>query len=111
MRLTICKHCSDTFDSHSRLKKEVGGYINECPSCVEELGTETSETIRGVISGDGKMACIQILKFDSKSEADQYCSAWNANSGWNNRRSGGLDDVKFQKIGENAGNTNHKGKL
>ena len=111
MRLTICKHCSDTFDSNSRLKKEVGGYINECPSCVEELGTETSETIRGVISGDGKMACIQILKFDSKSEADQYCSTWNANSGFNNRRSGGLDDVKFQKIGENAGNTNHKGKL
>ena len=111
MRLIVCKHCDDTFDRNSRRKREVGGYIDECPSCVLDLQTETAETIRGVVSGDGKMACIQILKFGSKSEADLYCKAWNANSGWNNRRSGGLDDVRFQKIGENAGNTNHKGKL
>ena len=65
MRLTVCKHCDDTFDRNSRRKREVGGYIDECPSCVLDLQTETAETIRGVVSGDGKMAALSIVKFES----------------------------------------------
>ena len=55
-------------------------------------------------------AAMQILKFESKEDAEQYGRAWNNNSGWNNRRSGGLNDVHFTKVGENIGNSNHKGK-
>jgi hypothetical protein len=53
---------------------------------------------------------MQILKFDSDAEADAYVKTWNNNSGFNNRRSGGLNDIKFTKVGENSGNSNHKGK-
>jgi len=105
-----CKHCSVEFNANSYVKKQAGGYINECADCVTELGTETSVRYRGVTSGDGKMACTQILKFDSEDDANAYCAAWNNNSGFNNRRSGGLNDIKFTKVGENAGNSNHKGK-
>ena len=49
------------------------------------------------------MAAIQILSFDSPEDADLYRKAWNANSGWNNRRSGGLNDVTFRKVAENIG--------
>ena len=105
-----CKHCGVEFNANSYVKKQAGGYINECADCVTELGTETSVRYRGVTSGDGKMACTQILKFDSEDDANAYCAAWNNNSGFNNRRSGGLNDIKFIKVGENAGNSNHKGK-
>ena len=105
-----CKHCEIEFDANSSYKKKAGGYINECPDCVISLGTESSVRYRGVTTGDGKMACMQILKFDSEAEAQAYVSAWNNNSGFNNRRSGGLNDIKFEKRGENAGNSNHKGK-
>ena len=39
-----CKHCGSEFDTASAHKAEVGGRINECPECVEELGTETAPT-------------------------------------------------------------------
>ena len=105
-----CKHCEEEFNANSARKRRVGGYVNECADCVIQLGTETSVRYRGVTTGDGKMACIQILKFDSEVEAQAYVQTWNNNSGFNNRRSGGLNDIKFTKVGENAGNSNHKGK-
>ena len=108
--IKTCKHCECEFDARSDRKKRIGGYINECADCVMSLGTETAVRYRGVTSGDGKMACTQILKFDSEDDANAYCAAWNNNSGFNNRRSGGLNDIKFVKVGENAGNSNHKGK-
>ena len=46
--LRECKHCEDEFDCQSAEKKRVGGYINECPDCVEELGTETHVRYRVV---------------------------------------------------------------
>ena len=104
------KHCGEEFDANDSYKRRVGGYVNECADCVIQLGTETSVRYRGVTTGDGKMACIQILKFDSEVEAQAYVQTWNNNSGFNNRRSGGLNDIKFTKVGENAGNSNHKGK-
>ena len=50
--LRECKHCEDEFDCQSAEKKRVGGYINECPDCVEELGTETHVRYRGCVSGE-----------------------------------------------------------
>ena len=58
MKIRTCKHCGDEFDFDSQEKRRVGGYVNECPYCVEDLGTETSVRYRGVVSGDGKMAAI-----------------------------------------------------
>ena len=37
-----CKHCGIEFNVHSRQKRLVGGYINECPDCVEERGCDQS---------------------------------------------------------------------
>ena len=36
----ICVHCDYEFDPKGTLKQLAGGKINECASCVEELGTE-----------------------------------------------------------------------
>jgi len=89
-----------------------GGYSNVCVDCHDERPDPDANTpvVRGFITGSGKMAAMQILSFDNKDEADMYGRAWNNNSGWNNRRSGGLNDIKFKKLGENIGNDNHKGK-
>ena len=102
--MKICIHCDDTFDLNSQLKRRVGGKINECPDCVLELDTEIKETVRAVSSGDGKMACIQILKFQNEDDADLYRKGWDQWSGWNNQRSGSVHDVAFTKLGENSGN-------
>ena len=40
--MRVCVHCESDFDDQSRAKREAGGRINECPDCVEELGTETT---------------------------------------------------------------------
>ena len=56
------------------------------------------------------MAAMQILRFKSESDANQYGSNWNNNSGWQNRRTGSMNDVYFEKVAENLGNPNHKGK-
>ena len=49
----ICKHCGDEFDCRSMRKKQVGGYINECPDCEEENGGDPAPVIRGFVTGDG----------------------------------------------------------
>ena len=43
-----CIHCEDEFDTTSRRKKDIGGKINECPDCVEYLGTETAVKYLGL---------------------------------------------------------------
>ena len=40
--IKTCKHCNVEFDTNSTAKRQAGGKINECPSCVEELGTYSS---------------------------------------------------------------------
>ena len=55
-RIMTCRHCEDEFDRMSSIKRRVGGYIDECPDCVQELGTEKAVRYRGVITGDGKQA-------------------------------------------------------
>ena len=107
--LRECKHCEDEFDCQSAEKKRVGGYINECPDCVEELGTETHVRYRGCVSGESKQACISILSFDSEKDADSYQKKWEANRGWNNQRKGGLNDIKFKTVTvNNAGDSKRK---
>ena len=107
-----CRHCGESFNSKHKLRIR-GGYVNVCIDCHDERPDpdENTPTVRGFVTGSGKMAEIQILAFDSKDDADAYGKAWNSNSGWNNRRSGGLNDVHFVKVGENVGNSNHKGKI
>ena len=105
-----CKHCGISFDLESFAKRQAGGKINECPDCVEELGLEIKSRVRAFTTGDGKMSAMQILRFDSEDDADAYGKTWEANRGWNNQRRGGLNNVAFSKVGENIGNSNHKGK-
>ena len=107
-----CRYCAEAFDSAQKIKAR-GGYANVCVDCHDERPDPDANTptIRGFVTGSGKMAAIQILSFDSPEDADLYRKAWNANSGWNNRRSGGLNDVTFRKVAENIGSSNHKGKM
>ena len=47
-----CVHCKEEFELDSQLKRMVGGKINECPDCVESLGTETKAQHAGVTLDD-----------------------------------------------------------
>ena len=60
-RYKDCIHCGETFRLDSQRKKRVGGKINECPDCVEELQTETAPIIRGFVSGSAKQATISFV--------------------------------------------------
>ena len=62
-----CKHCQIEFNLHSRRKKQVGGYINECPDCVEELSGDNSEPMHFGVSG--VCGSVSVRRF--KSEADR----------------------------------------
>lgn len=42
MNMKTCKHCNEIFDLDGALKRSAGGKINECPDCVDELGTEVA---------------------------------------------------------------------
>ena len=47
MNTKQCKHCNEIFNLDSIAKKAAGGKINECPDCVEELGTEIAVKYTG----------------------------------------------------------------
>jgi len=112
-----CKHCGLEFDALSTHKQRVGGFINECPDCVEELGTETAPTTVGVMSGEGKAGMVTILRFQDAGSAKEYVKAWRHSTGHNKGRSCqmgattvlSMDRLGAQKIGEHGGNPNHKG--
>ena len=118
MRMITCKHCGDTFDLHSPAKVAAEGYINECPDCVEEMGGDQSEPrYLGVAAGNGKMADITILQFDSEEARDKYQRAWRNNSGQNKGKScqigahnTAMSGRRFKVKAENRANGNHKGK-
>ena len=116
--IKTCKHCNVDFDTRSSAKRAAGGRINECPSCVEELGTETMVKYLGLSSGDGKAAAISIVAFESDEDRSAYASAWKANTGHNGGYGGHLSSSNpsiggrpMRHVGYNAGNSNHKGKL
>ena len=110
--IRTCKHCQDEFDSVDKIRR-LGGYVNVCHDCHLEMPDPDKNTpvLRAVTTGDGKMAAITILKFKSENDADAYVKSFNSNTGWNNRRTGGMNDIEHQLVAENFGNTNHKGKL
>ena len=111
-KMRECRECGDEFDSNSRWKREVKGYINVCPWCTEEMGGDPAPEIRGFVTGSGKMQDISFVRFESKAEADQYKKAWYAASGGGNaiRYGHKLNKIKYEHAGHNGGNPNHKGK-
>ena len=111
-----CVHCGDSFTLDCPQKKRVGGKINECPDCVEELGTETTVKYLGLTSGDGKMSNLSIVAFDSIEDREAYGKAWaSATDPYTSKAqslsevSGSLGSVKIKHISHQAGNPNHKG--
>lgn len=114
-----CKHCGSQFDETSQFKREVGGYINECPPCVEELGSETAVKHAGVMAGDGKGIGVTVLSFQDEASRSSYVRAWRACSGQNTgkgcqlgRGQMAMSSLQFKKVGESGSiGTNHKGKL
>lgn len=108
--IKICKHCGEDFDIMSYAKKQAGGYINECADCVVELGTETAVRYRGVISGDGKMAAISIVRFDSEDDAEAYVKTFNASGAFGGRKTNTCNTINHYHVGANIANSNHKGK-
>jgi NAD-dependent SIR2 family protein deacetylase len=116
MFMRPCVHCEYEFDTRSTAKKNAGGKINECPDCVEELGTEIAVKYLGLTSGDGKMASLSIVSFESAADREAYANAWqSATDPYNNSPrsmsevSGSLGSVKMRHIKHQAGNPNHKG--
>ena len=117
MKAKTCIHCNDTFDPNSHFKKQAGGKINECASCVEELGTETAVRYLGLASGDGKATAISIVAFESDEDRSAYASAWKAVTGFHKGKSCHVSGSQttignrpMRHVGFNAGNSNHKGK-
>lgn len=68
--LKECIHCSVEFDPHTPAKRAVGGKINECVDCVEELGTEVAIRHQGVT--DFSNNDVQVLSFNSRHELDKF---------------------------------------
>jgi len=109
--IKICKHCKEEFNLNSYAKRKAGGYINECADCVIELGTETAVRYRGVVSGDGKMAAISIVKFENEADADDYVKSFNSCGSFGGRKTNRCNNIRHTHVGSNMGNSNHKGKL
>ena len=105
-----CRHCEYEFDAQTARKRSVGGYIDECPDCVIALGTERTVKYRGVISGDGKMAALSIVKFESDADADAYVRSFNSCGSFGGRKTNNCNSIKHEHVGTNMGNSNHKGK-
>jgi hypothetical protein len=118
MRRKVCRHCRGEFDLDSPRKRRVGGYINECPDCVEERGGDDSPPrYLGVQAGDGKMSGLTILAFESERDRAAYSAAWRSCTGAHKGKSSHLSPtntpmtgLRFRKVGENRGNANHKGR-
>lgn len=112
-----CIHCEIMFDPNSSAKKRAGGKINECPDCVEELGTETAVKYLGLQAGDGKTAGISIVAFENDEDRTAYSKAWKAVTGFHKGKSCHLSGSNttignrpMRHVAYNAGNANHKGK-
>ena len=112
-----CVHCNCSFDPNSWAKRQAGGKINECPDCVEELGTETAVKYLGLQGGDGKTAGLSIVAFESDADREAYSKAWKAVTGFHKGKSCHLSGSQttignrpMRHVAYNAGNANHKGK-
>ena len=107
-----CKECGESFDPRSAEKRKVGGLIFHCPDCSEE----TAVRVAGVSGSAGKMAGVEILRFTSEQDRENYLHFWRVNSGFYKGKSCQMrgtkttPNVKFSKVYENHPNANHKGK-
>ena len=116
-RIRECVHCDAQFDTRSTAKRRAGGKINECPDCVEELGTETAVKYLGLQAGDGKAAAISIVAFDSTEDRENYSRAWKAVTGFHKGKSCHLSGSQttignrpMRHVTYVGANGNHKGK-
>jgi len=116
-KIKICVHCECDFDLSSSAKKRVGGKINECPDCVEELQTETAVPYLGLQAGDGKCNAMSIVAFESNADREAYSSAWKAVTGFHKGKSCQLGGIQtnignrpMRHVAYAGGNGNHKGK-
>ena len=73
-----CKHCSMEFNVHSRQKKLVGGYINECPDCVENNGGDQSEPLHFGVTGS--CGTVAVHRFDSEEDRKKFEKDYNSSS-------------------------------
>jgi NAD-dependent SIR2 family protein deacetylase len=69
--LKSCIHCDAEFETQSSHKKRVGGKINECADCVEELQTETAIKHLGSIEDE----IVKVVSFSSKEDLEAYNEA------------------------------------
>lgn len=111
--MRTCIVCGDTYDLHSKEKRLSGGLATHCPECSEE----TTVPYAGVSAGEGKMAAVQLLKFNSASDRAAYLDYWKVNSGLYKGKScqigHGLKStpaVSFEIKATFTGNMNAKGK-
>ena len=112
-----CVHCGVDFNSNSYAKRMAGGKINECPDCVEELGTETAVKYLGLQAGDGKTNALSIVAFESSEDRESYSRAWKAVTGFHKGKSchlsGSTTNIgnrPMRHVAYAGGNGNHKGK-
>lgn len=110
--MKTCVVCGDEFDPNSVAKRRVGGLVNQCPDCSEEVAVR----YLGLQSADGKSSQATILAFNSQTDREKYSSFWKNNSGYHKGKSCQLGthlsttpNVKFKTVSAfNA--SNHKGR-
>jgi len=107
--LRECVHCEIEFDLDCTAKKRVGGKINECPDCVEELQSEVTVKYLGLPAGDGKANALSIVAFESNADRNAYATAWKATTGFHKGKEIGNRPMPHATYA--GGNGNHKGKL
>lgn len=107
-----CIVCGIEYDPKGPEKRRSGGLITHCAECSEE----TVARHAGVMSGEGKMASVQILQFNSQSDREVYLHYWKVNSGLYTGKScqisktASTPSIGFKINGTFASNPNHKGK-
>lgn len=108
-----CIDCGDSFESNSQQKRRAGGRVNQCPDC----SIESSPKVLGFASGDGKMASLSILKFETQKDAEIYKEYFAKASGLRNGKSCQMHKpsltapkISFRTVAQTEA-ANHKGKM
>ena len=74
--IKTCKHCGIEFDLHSRRKRHVGGYINECADCVEERGGDQSAPMH--LGVTGSCGSVSVRRFEDEADRNQFEKDYNS---------------------------------
>lgn len=111
-KLKDCSDCGRAFDPRSPKKIRVGGLVHHCPDCSQE----TEVKVLGIQASAGKMAGVEILRFETQEDRDKYKRYWSVASGMHKGKDCQMHNgqtvpgIKFKKVYENHANPNHKGK-